>query len=145
MKKTVLFLCSGNSCRSQMAEAFLRREAGDRFEVFSCGLEAEPIHPLTVEVMREAGIDLVAEGHRSQSVGDYLGSISVAHLIIVCDRAARDCPKIWPGALNRLVWPFDDPALAEGDEEFRRSEFLRVRDGISARISLWLGSELPPA
>lgn len=70
MKKTVLFLCSGNSCRSQMAEAFLRREAGDQFEIFSCGLEAEPIHPMTIEVMEEVGIDIIGDGHTSQVVSD---------------------------------------------------------------------------
>lgn len=137
-KKTVLFLCSGNSCRSQMAEGFLRREAGDRFEVLSCGLEARPVHPLTIEVMQEVGIDLVADGHRPQVAGDYLGKISVAYLIIVCDRAARNCPKTWPGALNRLIWPFDDPARAAGEREWQLAEFRRVRDEIAARIREWL-------
>ena len=143
-KKTVLFLCSGNSCRSQMAEAFLRREAGDRLEVFSCGLEAEPIHPMTIEVMREVGIDLVAAGHSSQVVSDYLGKISVAHLIIVCDRAARNCPKIWPGALNRIVWPFDDPASVEGDQDGKLAEFRRVRNEIETKIKQWLKSDAAP-
>jgi len=126
---------------AKMAEAFLRRQAGDQFEVFSCGLDAEPIHPMTIEVMREVGIDLVADGHRSQAVSDYLGKISVTHLIIVCDRAARDCPKIWPGALNRLSWPFDVPAWAGGGRERQLTEFRRVRDEIAARVQTWLRDE----
>lgn len=137
-KQAVLFICGGNSCRSQMAEAFLRRHGGDQFDVHSCGLDASEIHPLTIEVMQEKGIDLIAAGHRPNHVSDYLGKLSVAHLIIVCDSAARRCPSIWPGALNRMMWPFDDPPAFEGTPEQQRDKFREVRDQIEARVLAWL-------
>ncbi len=137
-KSNVLFICGGNSCRSQMAEAFLRKHGGDRFEAYSCGLEANGIHPMTIEVMKEAGIDLVADGHRAQHVSEYLGELPVAYLIVVCDAAAKRCPAIWPGALQRLMWPFDDPPAHPGDEDEKREKFREVRDQIEQRIVAWL-------
>ncbi len=137
-KQNVLFICGGNSCRSQMAEAFLRKHGGHRFDVFSCGLEATEIHPRTAEVMAEAGIDIVADGQKAEHVSAYLGKLAVAHLIIVCDAAARRCPAIWPGALNRLMWPFEDPPACQGTEEERLEKFREVRDRIEARILAWL-------
>jgi arsenate reductase len=133
----VLVLCTGNSARSQMAEAFLRRHGGSRFPVYSAGTEpAAEIHPLTVEVMRERGIDLA--GRRPEHLRRYLGTIPVHTVIIVCDGAAKSCPAIWPGAQRRLLWPFEDPAAFAGSEEERREKFRETRDAIEARVVGWL-------
>ncbi len=135
-KQKVLFLCTGNSCRSQMAEALLRHHAGNRFEVFSAGLEPKPIHPLTVAVMDEKGID--ASAQRSKDVTEYLGRERFQYVIIVCDGANRSCPSGFPGVNHRLFWPFEDPAAFEGSEEETLEKFRRVRDRIDARIRTWL-------
>lgn len=133
----VLVLCTGNSARSQMAEAFLRKHGGDRFPVYSAGTEpAAEINPLTVEVMRESGIDLA--GRRPEHLRRYLGTVPVHTVIIVCDGAAKTCPAIWPGAQRRLMWPFDDPTAVEGGEEQRLGKFREVRDAIEARVVGWL-------
>lgn len=144
MKKNVLFLCGGNSCRSQMAEAFLRRHGGDRFEVYSCGLEATDIHPLTLEVMQEVGTDLIAEGHYAKPASTFLGRLAVHHLIIVCDAAARQCPSVWPGAFQKLVWPFEDPPAHPGPPAAKLEKFREVRDAIEARIRSWLEESSTP-
>lgn len=135
-KKKVMFLCSHNSCRSQMGEALLRQHAGDQFEVFSSGLYPAEIHPMTLKVLDEAGID--TSPLKSESARDYLGRISLQHVIIVCSKAESECPSTWPGVSNRMYWPFDDPAAAEGTEEDRLVVFRRVRDEIEARIIKWL-------
>lgn len=133
----ILILCTGNSCRSQMAEGFLRQLVGDRFDVFSAGTDpAERVHPLAVEVMAEKGIDI--SGNRPTDVGKYLGRMAVRHLIIVCAGANERCPRIFPGMLNRLFWPFDDPAVYEGTPEEKLEMFRKVRDQIEARIGQWL-------
>lgn len=136
-KTTVLFLCSGNSCRSQMAEAFLRHMAGERFEVLSAGLDPAPeIHPVAVTVMAEKGLDLA--GQRPKSVKEYLGQRTAHVVITVCDRAAQRCPTTWPGALERMHWPFEDPATFEGDKAAQLAKFREVRDQIERRIRGWL-------
>jgi arsenate reductase len=136
-KQTVLFLCTGNSCRSQMAEAFLRHMAGERFEVLSAGLDPAPeIHPVAVRVMAEKGLDL--SGQRPKSAKEYLGQGTVHVVIIVCDRAAQRCPTTWPGVLERLHWPFEDPAASEGDKAAQLAKFREVRDQIERRIRGWL-------
>jgi arsenate reductase len=94
-----------------MAEALLRKYAGDRFEVYSAGLNPDRIHPLVGPVMREIGIDI--SGQRSKSVQEYLGRLTAHYLIIVCENVERNCPKIFPGPGVRLFWPFDDPAAVE--------------------------------
>lgn len=138
-KQNVLFLCGGNSCRSQLGEAFLRKHGGDLFEVYSAGLEPTgEIHPLTVRVLEEKGIDL--SGHRSKSAKEYLGKLPVRYLITVCDAAARNCPSIWPGMQERLNWPFEDPAAFEGNEAETLAKFREVRDAIEERIREWLRS-----
>lgn len=137
-KPVVMFLCTGNSARSQMAEALLRRHAGDRFEAHSAGTDPKGLHPLTVRVMEEIGISL--QTHRSKGVGEYLGKLAVRHLIIVCADAEQACPTIWPGALSREFWPFDDPAAGAGSKEQKLAEFRRIRDEIDARIRNWLQS-----
>lgn len=135
----VLFLCTGNSARSQMAEALLRHHAGDRFEVYSAGLEPKGIHPLTVRVMEELGISL--KDHRSKSLEEYLGKLPVRYAITVCENAEQQCPRLWPFAVNRLSWRFPDPAAAEGTEAERLQCFRQTRDGIDRRIQQWLAEE----
>jgi len=126
-KPKVLFLCTGNSARSQMAEAFLRQYGGERFEAFSAGLEPSVIHPLTVQVMEEAGVDMSA--HYSKGLGQYLGKVHFGYLITVCSRAEEKCP-VFPGMGTRLHWPFDDPAAVTGSEAEKLAKFRQVRDEI---------------
>ena len=135
-KPRVLFLCTGNSARSQMAEALLRKYAGDYFEVLSAGTDPKGIHPLTKAAMQEVGLSM--EGHRSKSLGEFLGKITVNHVIVVCTQADEQCPRVWTFALQRHFWPFDDPAAAAGTNEQKLAEFRRVRDQIDARIQNWL-------
>jgi len=135
-KKRVLFLCTGNSCRSQMAEAFLRKYAGDYFEVHSAGLEPTGIHPYTLQVMEELGFDL--SQHTSKGVTNYLGKVLFQYLITVCDNAEKNCPTVWPGVNTRLHWSFEDPARFEGTSEEKLAKFRQVRDQIQAKIHTWL-------
>lgn len=136
-KPNVLFLCTGNSCRSQMAEGFLRELGGDRFNVYSAGTEpAAQIHPLALQVMVERGIDISAQ--EPKDVGRYLGRLPVRHLIIVCAGANERCPRIFPGMMNRHFWPFDDPAAFVGSPQATVEKFRAVRDEIEARIKDWL-------
>ena len=132
----VLFLCTGNSARSQMAEAFLRKYGGENYEAFSAGLEPKPVNPLTVRVMQEAGIDI--SGQRSKGVNAYLGKVHIHTLITVCDDADKNCPTVWPGVAQHLHWSFPDPAAFEGSEEEKLAVFRQVRDQIEARIRKWL-------
>lgn len=141
-KPKVLFLCTGNSCRSQMAEALLRHHAGERFEACSAGTEPKSIHPLTLEVLQEVGVDTT--GLRSKPTTEFLGRVSIHHAIFVCDKAQQACPRIYPFALHSLYWPFDDPADFEGTPEGRLERFRVVRDQIRAQIQTWLaGMALP--
>jgi arsenate reductase len=135
-KHNVLFLCTGNTARSQMAEAFLKKYAGDRFEVFSAGYDPQQINPLTRKVMAEKGFDL--KGHYSKGPGEFLGKMSFRYLIIVCGNAEKTCPKTFPGVLFRLFWPFDDPATATGTAEEKLEAFRRARDQIDQKIQEWL-------
>ena len=136
-KKNVLFLCTGNSARSQMAEAFLRHYAGDRFEVHSAGLDPKGIHPYTVRVMDEVGISL--EGQSSKPVKQYMGGMFFHYLITLCASAEANCPKtLWARGGVKLPWIFDDPAALEGTDEEKLAEFRRIRDGIDAQIRQWL-------
>ena len=111
----LIFVCTGNSARSQMAEAILRREGGDAFEVVSAGVDPRGVHPLTVRVLAEAGIDISAA--RSKSVNDFVGQ-PFDYVVTVCDRARESCPY-FPGGRETLHWGFDDPAEAEGSEDER--------------------------
>jgi arsenate reductase (thioredoxin) len=135
-KQRVLFLCTGNSARSQMAEAILRKYGGDRFEAYSAGLEPKGIHPLTIKVMEEKGYDLGRQ--YSKGVGDYLGKLLVQTLITLCDDAEKNCPTVWPGVNTRLHWAFDDPAALEGTEEQKLAKFRQVRDQIEQRVREWV-------
>jgi|UniRef100_A0A7C4KKW3 arsenate reductase len=138
-KKRVLFLCTGNSARSQMAEAFLRRYAGDFFEVHSAGFEPRGIHPLTIKVMEEVGFDL--SGHSSKGVERYLGKTLVQILITVCDKAEKNCPTVWPGVTQRLHWSFEDPGAFEGSDAEKLARFRAVRDEMDRKIRAWLAEQ----
>jgi len=140
MNKTkVLFLCTGNSARSQMAEALLRHHARDRFEAYSAGLEPKDIHPNTEKVMQEIGIPLT--GHYSKNVREYMGKLHFGYLITVCANAEEKCPTTFPGVGQRLHWAFDDPAAFEGTDEEKLSKFREVRDQIDERIRAWLAEQ----
>jgi arsenate reductase len=132
----VLFLCTGNSCRSQMAEGWLRRLAGDRFHAFSAGLQPSFVHPLAIEAMREVEIDI--SGQRSKDVVTFLGQ-HFSYIITVCDRARDACP-IFPGPSMREHWAVEDPATAAGSHDERMRTFRKVRDEIEARVRGFLGS-----
>ncbi|WP_052301976.1 arsenate reductase ArsC [Desulfobacca acetoxidans] len=135
-KPNVLILCTGNTARSQMAEAFLKKYAGESLEVFSAGYHPREINPLTLKVMAEKGLDL--SGHQSKGVRDFLGKMEFRYLIIVCEVAEQTCPKNFPGVRFRVFWPFDDPAAATGSEEEKLAKFRQVRDQIDRRIQDWL-------
>jgi len=137
-KTKVLFLCTGNSARSQMAEAWLRVLGGDGFEVFSAGLEPYGVNPFTVRVMEETGYSM--QDHRSKHINDFIGSIDFDHLITVCGNADERCP-VFPGMGKRQHWPFDDPADFQGTEEQKLAFFRSIRDQIKARIEAWLAEE----
>jgi arsenate reductase (thioredoxin) len=127
MKPSVLILCTGNSCRSHMAEGVLRAAAGDVVDVFSAGSKpAGYVHPLAIAVMREIGLDL--SGHTSKHMNEFLQR-PVTTVVTVCGNADQACP-IYPGQVNRHHWRFDDPAHATGSEEEVLREFRRVRDEI---------------
>jgi arsenate reductase len=130
MKKRVLFVCTKNSCRSQMAEGWLRHLAGDQFDVFSAGTQPVGLNPLAVAVMREVGIDL--SQHRSKSVTEFAGQ-SFDYVVTVCDQARETCP-VFPSAGATLHWSFEDPAAVQGPPEVRRTVFRRVRDEIAQAI-----------
>lgn len=134
-KPNVLFLCTGNSCRSQIAEAILRKKAGDYFTVYSAGTHPHSINPFTIKVMEEAGYDL--SNHRSKNLTEYLGKIHMGIQIAVCAKAAEECPT-FPGAGTKLSWPFEDPAAFEGSDEEKLEKFRSVRDQIEEKIDIWL-------
>ena len=135
-KQRILFLCTGNSARSQMAEAFVRKYADDQFEAYSAGLEPKGLNPFTVKVMEEVGIDV--SGQTSKGVETYLGKVLFQHLVTVCDDADKNCPTTWPGIMNRMHWSFQDPAAFEGSDEEKLNKFREVRDLIEAKIKDWL-------
>jgi len=139
MSIRVLFLCTGNSARSQMAEAFLRKYAGDKFEAHSAGLKPRGVNPLTVQVMQEKGIDISKQ--TSKGVEVYLGKMLFQYLITVCDDAEKNCPTAWPGVNQRLHWSFEDPAVFEGPDDEKLSKFRQVRDQIEERITAWLAKQ----
>jgi arsenate reductase (thioredoxin) len=141
MKPKVLFLCTGNSARSQMAEGYLRHVAADQFTAMSAGIEPQGLNPLAVEVMREVGIDI--SGQTSKDVVSLLGQY-VPYVITVCDNARERCP-IFPGTWKFLHWSFDDPAAALGTQEERIAVFRRVRDEIIRHIEQELLALQPQA
>ena len=139
-KPVVLFLCTGNSARSQMAEALLRHRAGDRFEACSAGLSPKEVHPLALRVLTDIGVGTT--GLCSKGVNEFLGKRRVNYAITVCERAQQSCPRIFPFTVNNLYWPFEDPAAFEGSERERLQKFREVRDQIDDRIRQWLRETL---
>jgi arsenate reductase len=135
----VLFLCTHNSARSQMAEGWLRHLAGDRFEVHSAGTEATRVRPLAVRAMAEVGIDI--SRHESKTFERYLNE-PWDDVITVCDDANETCP-VFPGGKRRRHWSFPDPSKATGAEEEQLALYRRVRDAIHARIAAELLHESP--
>jgi arsenate reductase len=134
VKRRVLFLCTHNSARSQMAEGVLRALAGDRFEVESAGTEETRVNPLAIRAMAEVGIDL--GGHRSKTLDRFLDE-PWDYVVTVCDSAHERCP-VFPRSARRLHWSFEDPSRAAGSDEERLQVFRRIRDEISARLRAWL-------
>ncbi|MBD3230305.1 MAG: arsenate reductase ArsC [Candidatus Lokiarchaeota archaeon] len=136
MKKTnAIFLCTHNSARSQMAEAFLRKYAGDYFNVFSAGFKPAPIYPYAIKVMNEIGISI--ENQEPKALKKYLGKKHFGVVITVCDKAEKLCPTL-PGVSTRLFWPFDDPAAFQGSDEEKINKFREIRDQIDKKIKEWL-------
>jgi arsenate reductase len=129
-RKRILFLCTHNSARSQMAEGLLRRLGGDRFEAYSAGTEATLVRPLAIRAMAEIGIDIT--GQESKTLDRYLGEPFDA-VISVCDQANQACP-VFPAAAQRLHWSFPDPSQATGTEEEQLAAYRAVRDAIRSRI-----------
>jgi arsenate reductase len=134
--RRVLILCTGNSARSQMAEGLMRHEAGDRFAAFSAGTKPSGVRPEAIAAMAEIGIDI--SDQRSKSVDEFVASPPDL-LITVCDSAREACP-VFPAPVERLHWPFEDPATVAGPEEVRLAAFRRVRDQIHGRIRMFLES-----
>ncbi len=135
MKPRILFLCTGNSARSQMAEGLLRLLAGDRFEAESAGTDPAGLNPMTVTAMEEIGAEV--RHHRTKHVQEFLGQ-SFTYVITVCDHAKEKCP-IFPPAFKMLHWSFDDPAAVP--PENRLAAFRRVRDEIADRLQQFLVEE----
>ena len=130
-KVRVLFLCTHNSARSQMAEGLLRRVAGDRVEAHSAGTEATHVRPLAIAAMRELGIDITQQ--RSKTLDPYLEQ-RFDYVITVCDDANESCP-IFPNAVHRLHWSLPDPSKATGSEEEQLAAYRKVRDELQERIT----------
>jgi arsenate reductase len=126
----VLFLCTGNSARSQMAEGYLRHVAGDEFEALSAGIEPKGLNPLAVEAMKEIGIDIARQ--TSKDVREFLGQ-AIPYVVTVCDNAKARCP-IFPRTYKFLHWSLEDPAEAKGSHDERLAVFRRVRDEIAQKI-----------
>lgn len=131
-ERRVLFICTHNSARSQMAEGLLRHFGGDRFDVHSAGTEATRVRPMAVEVMAELDIDI--SGHESKTLHRYLDQ-AWDHVITVCDDANESCP-VFPGASERSHWSFVDPSRATGTEQQRLAVFRKVRDEIANRVRM---------
>jgi arsenate reductase len=134
-KARVLVLCTGNSAGSQMAEAVLRKYAGEHFEVYSAGLEPKGLNPYTVKVLEEIGVD--TSQHYSKTLDTFMGKVHFGYLITVCSNAEENCP-IFPGMGMRMHWPFEDPAAFVGSEEETLQKFREIRDQIDARVREWL-------
>ena len=139
-KPRVLFLCTGNSARSQMAEAFLQAYAGERFEVHSAGIEPKGyILPDVLAVMNELSMDI--SGQKSKGISEYLGKVHFSYVITVCGDAEKNCPAIFLNMGIREHWPFDDPAQFEGSDLERLAFTRNVRDQIARRVQTWIENQ----
>lgn len=137
MKPKFLFLCTGNSARSQMGEAFLRAYAGEHFDVFSAGLEPKgEILPIIHTVMGEIGLSL--EGQYSKSVNEYLGKTTFAYTVTVCGGAEEKCPRVFLSMGKHLFWPFEDPAALTGTEAEILIGARIIRDQMDRKVREWL-------
>ena len=135
-KSLVLFLCTGNSARSQMAEALLRKYAGNHFDVQSAGLEPKGIHPFTLKVMEEMCIDL--SRHRSKSLSEFIGQVNPRYVITLCGPADASCPRSLWSKGEKLHWPFEDPAAFNGNPDEMLAKFRDIRDQIDLKVQSWL-------
>jgi arsenate reductase len=136
MKKIkVLFLCTGNSARSQMAEGLLCLHGRGQFDVHSAGLDPKAIHPFTIQVMNEIGCDM--SGHTSKSLSLFIGKENFDFLVTVCDHANESCP-VFPGVGSRLHWGFEDPAAYLGSDDDKLKIFRQIRDAIDIKILDWM-------
>jgi arsenate reductase len=136
-KQKVLFICFHNSARSQMAEALLKHAAGDKFEVESAGLEPGKLNPLAIEVMKEIDIDI--SKNKTKSVFDfYKQGKRYDYVITVCDESQSGKCPVFPGAIQRLHWSFDDPSSFQGSREERLEQTRQVRHKIKQQIEQWL-------
>lgn len=138
MRKKILVLCTGNSCRSQIAEGYLRHFAGDKAEIYSAGIETHGVNPRAIATMKEDGIDISA--HTSNNLNEYI-DIQFDFIITVCDNAKENCPY-FPGSAKRFHHNFSDPAKAKGSEIEIMAEFAKVRDQIKAYSKSFILSEL---
>jgi arsenate reductase len=143
-KANALFIDTTNSARSQMGEALLRRYAGDRFNVYSAGVDPQPIDPRTIVVMEE--IDIPLSGQEPQGLRTYLGYKHFGYVFTVCDWAQSQCPSTWLQAQNHEHWDISDPIKAEGTEEEVLDKFRKARDQLDSQIKAWLAEHhLPKA
>ena len=139
MKKTkIIIVCSQNSARSQMAEAFFNKYGQDILEVASAGLESTSVNPYAIQVMKEIGMDI--SGQRSKSVKEFLGKNAFGYVITVCKKAESRCPIIFPGVSQILSWPFDDPAAVTGTEEEKLEAFRKARNEIEMKVKDWIAA-----
>lgn len=135
---SILFLCTHNSSRSQMAEGLLRAYGGSRYQVYSAGTHPRSVHPLAIQVMAEVGIDISeAAGHRAKGLEEFAHQPPIDLVVTVCDEAAEECP-FFPNARRQEHWGFPDPGAAIGTEEERLAIFRQVRDAITARVARFL-------
>lgn len=136
-KRKVLFICVHNSARSQMAEAFLKQMAGDRFEVESAGLEPGKLNPIVIEVMKEVGID-ISQNKTKSAFDFYKQGKQYDYVITVCDESQSGACPMFPGKGERLYWGFDDPSGFQGTREEKLEKTRQVRDKIKQKIIEWL-------
>ena len=136
----LLFLCTGNSARSQMAEGLLRHDGGDACEVSSAGTKPTHVRPEAIAVMRELGIDI--SGQRSESVDEFAGQ-DFDYVITVCDDAKQSCP-VFPAKTKRIHWSIKDPAAVQGSEDERLTAFRHTRDELRARLQAFRQGEIQP-
>lgn len=128
----LVIICTQNSARSQMAEAFFKKYGDDVLEVHSAGFDPKEVNPLAKQVMAEVGIDISSQ--RSKSVKEFLGRMQFGYVVAVCKKAEDRCPTIFPGVRKLLSWPFDDPAAFEGTDEKKLDKFREVRDEIEIKV-----------
>jgi arsenate reductase len=138
MKHKVLFLCTGNSARSQMAEGLLRHLVGDQMDVFSAGTKPSTVNPLAIRVMQERGLDI--SHYRSKHLDEFR-SQPFDYVITVCDNAAESCP-VFPGPAQRIHWGFPDPAAVQGSEQEKLQAFRQIRDALEAQLRDGLAAQL---